>query len=338
WFTRLQQFAQQQDATPYMVLLSAFAALLWRQSGQTDLVIGTPVRGRPSVELERVMGFFVNALPLRIRPDPTQSFAALVRQVRGVVLSAFAAPDAPLEQMLHFSSVQRDDSRTPIYQAFFSYQDVRQRNTHWGTLEQENLKVYQPAAAEDVRLWFLNHANGVMGGLTYNTDVFDTPRVAAWMAQYGQLLADAMARPDTALADLPALLGAATARPSVASTASPVALPIPPAAAAQASDGLQTETERQLAALWAELLATPHIQPDDNFFDLGGHSLLVMQALSRMEKLSGKRLGPRHYVFDSLRQIALAYDQTEQAAPSGKKSLLRRLFSKEVSNSTHSAN
>ncbi|MGE0071929.1 MAG: amino acid adenylation domain-containing protein, partial [Thiomonas sp.] len=54
WFTRLQQFAQQHDATPYMVLLSAFAALLWRQSGQTDLVIGTPVRGRPSVELERV--------------------------------------------------------------------------------------------------------------------------------------------------------------------------------------------------------------------------------------------------------------------------------------------
>jgi amino acid adenylation domain-containing protein len=338
WFTRLHQFALQQNATPYMVLLSAFAALLWRQSGQTDLVIGTPVRGRPSVDLEKVMGFFVNALPLRIRPDPAQSFASLVQQVRNVVLSAFAVPDAPLEQMLHFASIQRDDSRNPIYQAFFSYQDVRQRNTHWGTLEQENLKVYQPAAAEDVRLWFLNNTNGVMGGLTYNTDVFDAPRVAAWMAQYSQLLADAIAHPDVTLADLPALRSTANTNPAVTPTTSPDTSPSAPAVAASATVGLQTETERQLATLWAELLAMPNIEPDDNFFDLGGHSLLVMQALSRMEKQTGKRLGPRHYVFDSLRQIALEYDNTKQAAPSGKKSLFQRLFGKEVSSSTHSAN
>ena len=337
WFTRLHQFALQQDATPYMVLLSAFAALLWRQSGQTDLVIGTPVRGRPSVDLEQVMGFFVNALPLRIRPDPAQSFASLVRQVRKVMLSSYAAPDVPFEQLLRMVNPPRDDSRTPIYQAFFSYQDARQRNTHWGPLEQENVPVYQPAAAEDVRLWFLNNASGVTGGLTYNTDVFNEPRVAAWMAQYSQLLDDAIAHPAIALADLPALSGA-SALPSLASTAQAVATPSSPIAATPAAGGLQTETERHLAALWAELLATPHIEPDDNFFDLGGHSLLVMQALSRMEKQTGKRLGPRHYVFDSLRQIALEYDKTQQAAPSGKKSLFQRLFGKEASSSMHSAN
>ncbi|MGC9163576.1 MAG: amino acid adenylation domain-containing protein [Thiomonas sp.] len=334
WFTRLHQFALQLDATPYMVLLAAFAALLWHQSGQTDLVIGTPVRGRPSVDLEKVMGFFVNALPLRVRPDPAQSFASLVQQVRGVVLDAFAAPDAPLEQMLHFSSIQRDDSRNPIYQAFFSYQDVRQRNTHWGALEQENLKLYPPVAAEDVRLWFLNTPNGVTGGLTYNTDVFDAPRVSAWMAQYFQLLAEAMAQPQIALAELPALRDEPSISPSLAWTAPAIVSPSAPASGAAAVSGLQTKTERQLAALWAELLATPHIDPNDNFFDLGGHSLLVMQALSRMEAQTGKRLGPRHYVFDSLRQIALEYDNIQAAAPSGKKSLLQRLF---TSHSSHKA-
>ena len=338
WFTRLHQFALQQNATPYMVLLGAFAALLWRQSGQTDLVIGTPVRGRPSVDLEKVIGFFVNALPLRIRPDPAQSFASLVRQVRQVMLSSYAAPDVPFEQLLRMVNPPRDDSRTPIYQAFFSYQDARQRNTHWGTLEQENVPVYQPAAAEDVRLWFLNNPNGVTGGLTYNTDVFDAPHIADWMTQYSQLLADAIADPEAALADLPALRGTAQASPSTTSTASPAVSPGLPAAATLTANDLQTETERQLAALWTELLATPHIAPDDNFFDLGGHSLLVMQALSRMEKQTGKRLGPRHYVFDSLRQIALEYDKAKQAEPSGKKSLFQRLFGKEVSSSTHSAN
>jgi amino acid adenylation domain-containing protein len=128
WFSVLHRFALQCEATPYMVLLAAFAALLTQQSGQTDVVIGTPVRGRPSVDLERVMGFFVNALPLRVRPKPSESFSTLVGQVRTVVLDAFAAPDAPLEQMLQFASVQRDDSRSAIYQSFFSYQDARQRN------------------------------------------------------------------------------------------------------------------------------------------------------------------------------------------------------------------
>jgi amino acid adenylation domain-containing protein len=337
WFARLHQFALQQGATPYMVLLSAFAALLWRQSGQTDLVIGTPVRGRPSVELEKVMGFFVNALPLRIRPEPSQSFASLVEQVRGVVLDAYAAPDVPFERLLRQLNPPRDDSRTPIYQCFFSYQDVRQRNTRWGRLEQENLKIYQPAAAEDVRLWFLNGPGGVTGGLTYNTDVFDAPRVAGWMAQYAQLLADAMAQPDAPLADLPALRDQAQASQAKVSAASAIAPAARPAPDAPKANGLQTETERQLAVLWAELLATPQIGPDDNFFDLGGHSLLVMQALSRMEKQTGKRLGPRHYVFDSLRQIALEYDKTAQAASSGKKSLFQRLFGKETGSSTHSA-
>lgn len=143
-FTRLHRFALQHDATPSMVLLGAFAALLWRQSGQTDLVIGTPVRGRPAVELESVMGFFVNVLPLRIRVDPAQPLACLVRQVRGVVLGALEAQDVPFEQLFRVLDPPRDDARSPVYQAFFSYQDVRQRQTRWGNLEQENLKVYPP--------------------------------------------------------------------------------------------------------------------------------------------------------------------------------------------------
>lgn len=182
----------------------------------------------------------------------------------------------------------------------------------------------------------LNTPDGLTGGLTYNTDVFDAPRVAAWVQQYGALLADAIAQPQTALADLPALRDAAVASPAVVSTAQTIASRSEPAPAA-APCGLQTETERQLATLWEELLATPRVGPNDNFFDLGGHSLLVMQALSRMEKRTGKRLGPRHYVFDTLRQIAREYDNTTAAAVSGKKSLLQRLFGKDANSSTPAA-
>lgn len=94
-----------------------------------------------------------------------------------------------------------------------------------------------------------------------------------------------------------------------------------------ADAGPQTETEQRLAAIWSELLGSSDIRSLDNFFDLGGHSLLVMQALSQMEQATGKRIGPRHYVFDSLRQIALEYDNVSAAvATKAKKSFLRRLF------------
>jgi hypothetical protein len=122
------------------------------------------------------------------------------------------------------------------------------------------------------------------------------------------------------------------------------ALPVPvaPSAAAaqaapmQGSDPLRTETERALAAVWTQLLGVSGIRPDDNFFDLGGHSLLTMQAITMMEKTTGKRVTPRRYIFESLAQLAASYDDTPQLAgasdlpvseAAGKgPSLVRRLF------------
>ena len=322
WFDSLQLFARANDATASMVLLANFATLLWQYSGQTDLIIGTPVRGRPSVDLERVMGFFVNALPLRIRIDPGQSFAALLQQVRKVVLESFAVPDVPLERIIRAIPFARDDSRSPIYQAFFSYQDARERNHRWGDIEQRNVGIYPPAAAEDVRLWFMVEPDGVGGGFTYNTDIFDTSRVLSWVENFASLLDHAKACPDAPLNELqnlsppPFTLSVSAPEPSETySRAGP----------ATDADALSA-TESQVAAVWRDLLGIDAIEAQDNFFDLGGHSLLVMQALARMEQLTGKRIGPRHFIFDSLRQIALEYDAASVQAKSG--GLLRRLFGK----------
>ena len=302
-----------------MVLLAGFASLLWQESGQTDMVIGTPVRGRPAVDLEPVMGFFVNALPLRLRVDPAQSFLALLQQVRNVALDAFAAPDAPLEQMLHFAGVPRSESHSPIYQAFFSYQDARRRNHAWGNLKQENLRVYPPAAAEDVRLWFMVEPDGVLGGLTYNTDVFDAPRVARWVRTYLSLLAGAMASPDAPLRTsaqpaAPQSLATATAAQPTISTVTAAPEPIAP-----------NPTEATLVRIWCELLSLDHVDRQDNFFDLGGHSLLVMQAIARMRNLTGKALSPRAYVLETLAQIATRYDTLPDAALP-RPGLMKRLF------------
>lgn len=322
WFKALHQFALQQDATPYMVLLSCFAVLLWRLSKQTDIVVGTPIRGRPSIDLEPVMGFMVNALPLRLRLNPAEPFSVLISKVRRVVLDAFGAPDAPLEKLLQFTPGPRDFSRTPVYQSFFSYQDVRQRIRNWGELQQENLKVYQPAAAEDVRLWFLADTDGVVGGLTYNVDVFDESRVAQWMGHYVALVADAIAHPYQAVQTLPSMQGVDAGGAEAATPTRVRGLDIESQATADA--GHWTPTEKHLALIWSDLLGIPSIDRGGRFFDLGGHPQLAEQAIARMDVITGKRVDPLCYVCETLAQIALEYDRTAHTQSASSGGLLRR--------------
>ena len=160
-----------ESATLFMTLLGAWTVLLHQQTRQAELVIGTPVRGRNLPDVEPVAGFFVNALPLRLAVDPARSFLELVRAVRTTTLEAFGAQDVPFEHLVRTLDVRRDESRFPIYQAYFSYQDARQRPPQWGNLQHRNLPVFQPAAAQDVALWFLDGVDGVVGGLNYNTDI-----------------------------------------------------------------------------------------------------------------------------------------------------------------------
>ncbi|HXE77193.1 MAG TPA: amino acid adenylation domain-containing protein [Rhodanobacter sp.] len=204
----MRQLGQQAQSTLFMVLLTAWYVLLHRLSGQRDLIVNTPVRGREMPELERVMGFFVNALPLRVQLDPESSFLDALRAVRGVVLDAFASPDVPFEQLVIDLGVRRDDSRPPLSQAMFSFQDVRQRPGHWGNLEHQNIPVFQHGAADDVGLWFIEHGRGLSGGLTYNTDIFDASSAARWAGYLQQIFVQAAASPQRALGEFELMDGA----------------------------------------------------------------------------------------------------------------------------------
>ncbi|MCX7514606.1 non-ribosomal peptide synthetase [Frateuria sp. STR12] len=187
---------QRTGTTSFMVLLAAYYVFLHRSGGQRDLIVGVPVRGRETAELESVMGFFVNALPLRLQIDPQASFNTVLQQVRGVVLDAFACPDVPFERLVRDLRVPRDESRSPIYQASFSFQDVRHRNLCWAQLRHEHLPVFQRGAADDLGLWFIEQDHGLLGGLTYSTDLFDTEAAARLRRNYEALLASALAEPD----------------------------------------------------------------------------------------------------------------------------------------------
>ncbi len=127
----MHEVARQADATLNMTLLALYFAMLSSSAGQHDLVVGTPVRGRNQTEVESVMGYFNNLLPLHVSVDPALSFLEFVRHVKRTAIEAFGHPDVPLEYLQRELKVGHGAGAT-LYQALFSFQDARQREHRLG--------------------------------------------------------------------------------------------------------------------------------------------------------------------------------------------------------------
>lgn len=199
----LRRLGNSGGSTLFMTLLTAWAVMLARLSGQSEVVVGTPVRGRSWSEVEKVMGFFVNALPLRLPIDPQSSFRKNLSLVRAEVVEAFGHEDAPFEVLVRELDIKRDESRFPVYQSFFSYQDASQRQNRWGNLERSVFPVFQPASAQDLSMWLWALEDGsVQGCINYNTDILETETIEQLERRWLRMV-DAIAKdPDVPVREL----------------------------------------------------------------------------------------------------------------------------------------
>src|ERR1700690_2390292 len=107
-----------------MILLAAFLTLLWRYTTQEAILIGTPIAGRNEVELENVVGLFVNTLILRAAFSGDPSFRELLQQVRSTALEAYANQDVPFEKLVEELKPQRTLSHTPLFQVMLVLQNA----------------------------------------------------------------------------------------------------------------------------------------------------------------------------------------------------------------------
>src|SRR5262249_40191843 len=160
-----------------MILLAGFATLLGRYAGQSQVVVGTPVANRTRAETERMIGFFVNMLALRIDLGGPPTFRELLRRVRETALDAYAHQDAPFDRLVDELAVARDVSRTPVFQVMLVLQNARAAQIELADLRVSSVPVDSGTAKFDMTLDVAEGPLGLAGAIEYAVDLFDASTV-----------------------------------------------------------------------------------------------------------------------------------------------------------------
>jgi len=201
---QLKGLAVAEGVTLFMLLFAAFNLLLARWSGQSDLVVGTPIAGRRRTELEGLVGFFANTLALRTRVDGAENFRQLLSQVRATALDAFTHQDLPFEKLVEVLQPPRSLAHSPVFQVLFVLQNAPWDAAGFGDLrvapaeiapgETARFDLTVSASEFESQLWF---------GLEYSTDLFDGSTIGRLATGFETLLAAIVAAPANLLAKLP---------------------------------------------------------------------------------------------------------------------------------------
>ncbi|MEM1366477.1 MAG: amino acid adenylation domain-containing protein, partial [Cyanobacteria bacterium P01_H01_bin.15] len=204
----LKQLGQVQGTTLFMTLLAAFKVLLYRYSGVTDLLIGTPIANRQRAEVEPLMGMFINTLVLRSNLAGNPTFSELLAQVRQVALDAYSHQDLPFEQLLDSLDLPRSASHSPLFQVMFALQNAhREAAESVDGLSWSPLPVETSTAKYALLLEMQETAAGnLIGSIEYRRDLFTAETIHRMAAHLRNLLLKLPNQPELRLSSLSMLM------------------------------------------------------------------------------------------------------------------------------------
>ncbi|MEH2234834.1 amino acid adenylation domain-containing protein [Nostoc sp.] len=276
----LKTLSQQEGVTLFMTLLAALKTLLFCYTGQPDIIVSTTVANRTRPETEGLIGFFVHLLPFCTNLEGNPSFRELLRRVREVALGVYAHQEMPFIKLLEELQPVRDSSYTLLAQVMFVFQNTPEDDLKLAnlTLKEEFIATDTKDTAEfDLNLTLQETTEGIEGALVYRTDLFTPASIARMVTVFQNLLEYLVTNPEQRLSELP-FLNEGENLP-IQNNKLPIA------------NNFQNEftepsnsIEETILAIWQEVLGLEHISTQDNFFDLGGHSALVLQLTCKLQK------------------------------------------------------
>lgn len=200
---QLLELARTEEATLFMVVLTAFKTVLLRWSGEEDLVVGTPVANRDRVELEGLIGFFVQLLALRTRLGGEPNLTEALKRVKETTLEALAHQELPFERLLDALNVERQSRHAPVFQVLFGMQNAPFETLRLPGLELEPIEVRSGATMYDLVLIVGESGDRLMGSFLFNTDIFDPPTAELFLEHLTAVLETMVTDPETRLLDVP---------------------------------------------------------------------------------------------------------------------------------------
>ncbi|MCZ4248856.1 amino acid adenylation domain-containing protein [Bacillus amyloliquefaciens] len=200
----LHRIARDHGSTLYMVLLAAYNTLLARLSGQEDIIIGSPIAGRPHKDLEPILGMFVNTLAIRTEPKADKRFTDYLAEVRQAALEAYEHQDYPFEELVERLGVQRDTSRNPLFDVMFVLQNMERES-----LVLNELRLAQAAetghktAKFDATLYAAEVSDGTISfDFEFNTDIYQKQTIEKWLSYFTRILTKVIENQTIPLGDI----------------------------------------------------------------------------------------------------------------------------------------
>jgi amino acid adenylation domain-containing protein len=310
----LEALATDSSATLFTVLLAAFQVLLARWSGSDDVIVGTPVAGRHTPELYGLVGLFANTVPIRVHCGGDPTFVEFVDRVRHAAVGAYAHQELPFERMVKELAPDRTGGGTPLVQVL-----LQELTPAWGIPDRPEIPGVraEPFPVDAISSQFdltvsVHRApdGGMSARFTYAVDRFGHDAIDAFAQAWHLMLDRASSQPRARVSELCAA-AALLLRHEAGSTAPGLTdVAIAPIA--------QPEIVPVLRRIWCQLLELDDVKLDDDFFRLGGHSILAARMCARVHEQLGVYL-PLPVVFDLPRLGDLAAAVAELRTSGGTK-------------------
>lgn len=199
---RLKSLAREENSTLFMLSMAAFQALLWRYTHQESILVGTPVAARDRVELENMIGLFVNNLAFRVDFTSNMSFRDLIRQVRSFALETYMHQDMPFEKLVDELVPQRSLNTPPLLQVLLVFQNMPKQVFEISGLSIKEIEFECGITEFDLSAEVWEDDKGVHCRFEYNTDLFEQSSVSQMLEHYGRLINAALENPDLPIAQL----------------------------------------------------------------------------------------------------------------------------------------
>ncbi len=201
----IRELAQREGVTPYMILLAVFQVLLYRYSGQNEIVVGGATNTRSRPELERLIGYFLNAVVFRTQLEGDVSFRQFLAVVKTTVLGALTHSEIPFDALVRELAPKRDLSRHPLFQVLFSMRPpFTDFPEGWDVTDME---VHSGATGFDLFVEFSEHPDALDGRFVYSTELFDRSTILRLQGHFQELLRQFLANPDQTVSQVPLLTG-----------------------------------------------------------------------------------------------------------------------------------